>query len=63
MRVRLDLPFKFIPLMKLWIIHPSGQADMRLENNTLPTLPNGHLSGVSAVHESVHGTTRSEQAR
>jgi hypothetical protein len=50
-RVLLDAPFKFIPIMNIGTISLRGKATMRLENETVPTgvLGNkGHLSGVVA---------------
>ena len=50
-RVSVDAPFSFVPILELGTITLHGRATMRLEQNTDPALapPNvGHLSGVLA---------------
>ena len=50
-RVSLEAPFKFVPIVGLGTITLRGRATMRLEQDTVPTgLPDnyGHLSGVGA---------------
>ena len=45
-RVNLQAPFKFLPIVGLGTITLRGQATMRLEQDTITTSLNGHLSGV-----------------
>jgi hypothetical protein len=50
-RVTLDSPFKFVPILGLGTINLRGSATMRLEQTTDPTRPSpakGHLTGVGA---------------
>lgn len=50
-RVSLDAPFSFVPIMELGTITLTGRATMRLEQNTDPAAPapsKGHLSGIGA---------------
>jgi Flp pilus assembly protein TadG len=47
-RVGVDAPFTFVPLLNLGTINLRARATMRLEQNTNPTQPLGHLSGVVA---------------
>jgi len=50
-RVVLDAPFTFVPLLGIGTINLHGTASMRLEQTTDPARPSpakGHLSGVSA---------------
>jgi len=50
-RVNLEAPFKFVPIVGLGTITLRGRATMRLEQDTVPTgQPTnfGHLSGVGA---------------
>lgn len=48
-RVTLESPFQFVPIMNIGTITLRARATMRLEQDTLaPGSPNGHLSGVTA---------------
>jgi Flp pilus assembly protein TadG len=50
-RVSVDTPFSFVPIMELGTITLTARATMRLEQNTDPSVPApsvGHLSGVGA---------------
>jgi Flp pilus assembly protein TadG len=47
-RVQLDTPFSFRAIMKLGTINLRARSEMRLEHNTKPSLPYGHLSSVGA---------------
>ena len=50
-RVHVESPFKFVPLLGIGTITLRGAATMRLEQTTDPTRPapaKGHLSGVGA---------------
>lgn len=48
-RVQLQAPFRFVPILNLGTINLRARATMRLEQDTLaPGSPNGHLSGVGA---------------
>jgi Flp pilus assembly protein TadG len=50
-RVNLDAPFRFVPILGLGTLNLRGRATMRLEQETVPTGASGnlgHLSGVSA---------------
>jgi len=50
-RVSLDAPFTFVPLLGIGTINLRGSASMRLEQTTDPLRPppaKGHLSGVDA---------------
>ena len=50
-RVSLDAPFKFVPILGIGTINLRGSATMRLEQTTDPLRPSpakGHLSGVGA---------------
>ena len=48
-RVNLDAPFKFLPIMNIGTITLNGRATMRLEQDTLaPGTTLGHLSNVGA---------------
>ena len=47
-RVQLDTPYSFRAIMKLGTIRLRARSEMRLENNTKPSLPYGHLSSVGA---------------
>ena len=47
-RVGLDAPFNFLPILNIGTITLSARATMRLEQNTTPSSLFGHLSGVGA---------------
>jgi Flp pilus assembly protein TadG len=50
-RVRLEAPFKFVPILNIGTIKLRGSAEMRLEQdqtNTFPLLAPRHLTGVTA---------------
>ena len=47
-RVQVDAPFKFVPIVGVGTINLRARATMRLEQNTRTSDPFGHLSGVAA---------------
>ena len=63
-RVNMDAPFKFVPILGIGTITLRGRATMRLEQTTDPSRPSpakGHLSGVGACSCGERPVARSKE--